>query len=109
MIAYLGSDNVLRLTGASTVDLETGLRVFLDAAAVVTFRIQTTDYEDVTGETWPVPMQYIPGSTGDFLGVVRDTILFEVDRAYRLIADVTVGLDQHRRWDMPLTVLVSQE
>ena len=91
----IATDHLIRLTGASTVSLETGERVYLDAGATVEFRLQTPDFIDVTGETWPQPMHYIANSAGDFLGVLRDTVALVPLQTYRLVTTIDNGVDQH--------------
>jgi hypothetical protein len=105
MNAYVGSDNVIRLTNARAISLATGLATALTAGAAVTFRVQTEAYVDVPGETWPQTMTYIAGSTGDFLGVLRNEVALAAGATYRLIGTVTGGTDQYGTWDIPLRVL----
>jgi hypothetical protein len=109
MYAYVQSDNAVWLRGAATINFLTGEHVFLDGVAIVTFRVQTADHVDLPGTIWPETMQYIDGSDGDFLGVLRDTLTWEPDQTYRLVATVEAGPDQKRTWDMPLRTVVSQE
>lgn len=109
MDVYVDSDNVVWLRGASSINLATGVRSFLTGTATVTFRVQTADHVDLAGTVWPEAMQYIAGSQGDFLGVLRDTLTWDADQTYRLIATVEAGPDQKRTWDLPLRTLVSQE
>lgn len=109
MNVYVGSDNAVWLRGASSINLATGVRHFLDGTATVTFRVQTPDYVDLPGYVWPEPMSYIAGSQGDFLGVLRDSIPWVAEQTYRLIAIAEAGPDQKRTWDLPLRTMVSQE
>jgi hypothetical protein len=109
MYAYVDADNAIWLRGVSTINFTTGERAFLTGLAIVTFRVQTADHIDLPGTTWPEAMHYIAGSQGDFLGVLSDTLTWEPDQTYRLIATVEAGPDQKRTWDMPLRTLVSQE
>jgi hypothetical protein len=109
LYALMDSDNVVQLTGLATLNLQTGVRTYLDATATVTFRVQTPDHVDVPGYVWPETMQYVVGSQGTFLGVLRDTIPWDADQIYRLVATVDAGPEQRRVWDMRLFVQVSQE
>lgn len=102
MDAFVANDNTVRLTGARTTRLDTGEDVYLDAGATVTFRVQSMSYVDVTGETWPVTMSYIAGSQGDFIGVLRDTVVLDAGLEYRFVGQVDNGVDQHGSWDIPL-------
>ena len=109
MQAYVNSDNVVWLRGAQTTVLLTGEQTYLTASATVQFRVQTPDHVDLPGYVWPESMQYVAGSQGDFLGVLRDTIPWEADQMYRLVATVDAGNDQRRVWEMTLRVVVSQD
>lgn len=105
MLAYLGSDHVVRLTGASTTVMTTGETTYLNAGATVTFRVQTLEHVDVDGEAWPVQMTYIEGSDGDFIGVLRDTVDLDDQVEYRFLGTVENGLDQRGTWELPLLVV----
>jgi hypothetical protein len=106
LTAYIGNDNVVRLTGAQAIALTTGLATPLGAGAVITFRIQTLDGVDVPGETWPVAMGYLPGSDGDFIGVLRDTVTLDPWQEYLFVATADNGSDQHGTWSIRLMVAV---
>lgn len=98
MNVYVGNDNVVRLTGARAVNLSDGASTFLDGTATVTFRLQTPDQVDVAGETWPVTMEYILGSDGDFLGILRDTLALTPGTLYTFVGTADHGVDQHGAW-----------
>ena len=102
MIAYVGSDNVVHFDGGSSVNLATGERVYLNAAATVSFTVQTAGYVNVPGQNWPAPMVWITGSQGDFLGILQNEVELEPEVEYRLIATVDFGANQHGEWDIPL-------
>lgn len=105
LYAYTGNDHIVRFSGGQTVVLTTGEAIALDAAATVQFSIQTVEYEDILGETWPVTMQYLSGSPGNYIGVLRDSVQLEAGRSYRFIATVSNGVDAQAVWDIPLHVL----
>ena len=105
MRAFIDNDHVVRFSGAKTTRLDTGEDVFLDAGAVVQFRIQTTDHVDVAGETWPQTMSYIAGSEGDFIGVLRRSVVIETDTTYLFIGTADYGVDSHAHWEDPLLVI----
>jgi hypothetical protein len=104
VIAYIANDHVVRLTGARAISLATGLVTYLTAGATVNFRIQTSAYVDVAGETWPQTMTYIAASNGDFLGVLRNEVALVAGQLYRFIGTVQGGTDQSGIWDIPLQV-----
>lgn len=102
MIAYVDNDNVVRLDGATAVNLSTGLHTYLDGTATVRFTITDLSNVPVPGETWPVPMTYIAASQGNFIGVVRRTVQLVANQDYKFIGEVTFGLDQYGKWTQPL-------
>ena len=66
-IAYVGSTNNLEVRGLKR---ELG-EEFLNTAAV-TVTIKDANGVDLTGETWPQTIPYVPGSDGDYiLGITR--------------------------------------
>lgn len=105
-LLYDTNDNLIRLTGAYTVDVSTGQQVYLtaDATVGVTLIDLLTD-DDVVGETWPVSLSYVTGSQGDFVGVLRDGITVSPGQA--LIARVTIdnGTDQYGEVDVDVMVV----
>lgn len=105
MNAYVGNDNVVRLTNARAISLATGLATTLTAGATVTFRVQTAAYVDVAGDTWPQAMTYIAGSDGDFLGVLRNEVVLVPGTRYRFIGTALGGTDQFGYWDLALDAL----
>lgn len=105
MIAYAGNDHAVTFSGAQTLSLTTGVRVYLTGAAVVTFRVQTVAGVDVAGASWPLTMTYISGSQGDFIGVLPDAVALVAGTAYRFVATVDAGANQYGTWTIPLPVL----
>lgn len=105
-ILYDWNDNLIRLTGAYTIDQDTDQPVYLtsDATIGVTLIDLLTD-DDIAGETWPVSLSYVAGSQGDFVGVLRDGITVSPGQA--LIARVTIdnGADQYGQIDVDVQVV----
>lgn len=111
MIAYVDNDTVVHLTGAATLNVTSGEATPLDAAAIVTFRVQTLDYVDVawpTG-TWPVTMQYVAGSEGHFIGLLSREVVLEPGVLYWFIGTADNGLDQDAAWELPLRAQTRDE
>jgi hypothetical protein len=50
-------------------------------------------------------MDYLSGSQGDFIGVLRDTIPWTPEQTYHLIVEADAGPDQHRIWDIAVRVV----
>lgn len=102
MDVYAGNDHAIYLTGARTINLATGAVVSLPGTASVVFRVQTRDYVDVPGTSWPITMQYVAGSQGDFVGVLPASVLLQPGTSYRFVGTADNGPNQHGAWDMPL-------
>lgn len=59
----------------------------LNAQFINTADVKVTLYEDdktteVLDETWPLSIDYIPGSNGDYVGVLDDDIVLVVGGSY---------------------------
>jgi hypothetical protein len=105
-LLYDGNDNLIRLTGAYTIDQDTDQPAYLtDSATVGVTLIDLLTDDDVVGETWPVSLTYVAGSQGDFVGVLRDGITVSPGQA--LIARVTIdnGTDQYGQIDVDVQVV----
>lgn len=102
MIVYVPGPNIIRYTEGYTLNLQTGEPHYLDAAAVVEFRVQTPGYADVPGQVWPGLMTWITGSTGDFLGIILESVAMQPGLEYRLMVRVNNGINQVGTWDIPL-------
>jgi hypothetical protein len=103
MITYDANAGVLHYQEATTTSLATGLPVFLDAGATVTFRVQTTAHVDVSGQTWPVTMNCI--APGYFIGVLDATVAIDPFGEYVVVCNVTFGGQALGHWEIPLEVL----
>jgi hypothetical protein len=100
-----GSDFPFFLRQGSSLDHTTGETTPLDQTATITYRVQTSDYADVVGYPWPETMDYLSGSQGDFIGVLRDSIPWTPEQTYRLIVEADAGPDQRRIWDIAVRVV----
>ena len=105
-LLYDANDNVLHANGLYTVDVLTGQHVWLDDGATVSVTLIDALTEDnVVGETWPLALNYIAGSRGDFIGVLRDGITVAPGQGLvaRVIADN--GTDQYGQIDVDVLVV----
>lgn len=107
MIAYVGTDNLLMLDQARTVDLATGETRYLDGTATVEMTVLDSEGVEVLPETWPLALTYVPGYRGRFMGPLRDGLEWITGREYTLVAVVDAGTDQRRVWRIPLQVIKS--
>jgi hypothetical protein len=103
MITYDANAGVLHYREATTISLATGLPVFLDAGATITFRVQTTAHVDVSGQTWPVTMACIV--PGYFIGVLDTAVDITPLGEYIVVCNVTFGGQALGHWEIPLEVL----
>jgi hypothetical protein len=104
-----GSDFPFFLRQGLTLDLATGATTPLDGSATIAYRVQTAEAVDLPDYAWPETMDYIAGSDGDFIGVLRDTLPWTVNQTYRLIVEADAGPDQRRVWEIPVRVVKPQK
>lgn len=105
-IVFSGADNLVRLVDGYVIDLLTGEKVFLTAAATVEITtVVNASGVVLTGDTWPRACVYIPGSQGRFLGLFRNELVWTPGQEWyaHLLADG--GPDQRHLWTMTLQVL----
>jgi hypothetical protein len=103
-LIYQANDNLLRACGVSTIDA-TGKQVFLTGTATVAVTMTDNAGVPLAGEVWPVRLDYVPASQGEFLGVIRDSVLLPPAGSTvkaRLVIDN--GADQHGELTGVLTV-----
>lgn len=81
---YIGNDSIVRLTGLYAV---------VDSAYVndadVAMTITDCHGAEVAGATWPVAMDYVSGSDGDYRAVLGSGLALEAGETYnvRVVAD----------------------
>jgi len=87
-VVLTGSDNILRVDNLFDIINDK----FENAAT-----ISVTIYDDadvvVAGIAWPIVLNYIPNSEGDYIGVLSDDAVFAIGSVYRaeIIVDAGVG------------------
>ena len=102
----LNTDDRLLLTGLATVNLSTGAPSYLTGSATVTATVlDHATQAAVTGDTFPIILTYITGSSGDFHGVIRESLA--VDEFQRIDIRVVIdnGTDQKRTLVLPCIVV----
>lgn len=105
-ILYEANDNILRVTGATSISLETGLAVYLDAQALVTVTVVDVDTgEEIAGQTWPMALNYVAGSDGDYLAVLPDVLVVVPGQALRAHIELDNGANQHGELELDVLVL----
>lgn len=102
---FYANDNVVELTGAKDVIAD----AFLDGDAEVACTLLDPDGEEVeslveSGVSWPIAMDYVSGSEGDF----RATLPFDLDvtvgKSYTLKVVADAGAGKHGEWHVPVSV-----
>lgn len=88
-VVLTGSDNILSVDGVFDIINNNFLNF-----ATVSVTIFDSDNAEVVGIVWPVVLDYIPNSEGDYIGVLSDDAVFAIGQVYRanVIIDAGVGL-----------------
>lgn len=105
----LNTDDRLLLTGLATINVSTGASTYLTGSATVTVTVlDRTTQVAVAGETWPVALSYITGSSGDFHGVLRDTLTVVEYQQLDVRVIIDNGTDQKRTLILPCLVIIDR-
>lgn len=94
MLLYVANDNRLLAAGLHTYD-ETGTKVYLDASATVAVTLTDDAGVNVAGETWPLALDYIAGSHGDYQAVLRNELVLVAGREVTGTLVIDAGDNQH--------------
>lgn len=81
-VIYIENDNLLQLNGLKNE--ATGAYV---NDAVVTGRLKDETGADVSGQSWPVTLQYVAASNGNYRVTLEETLSLVVGKKY--VAEVT--------------------
>lgn len=79
---YIDNDNRIKLSGLKDAD-----GVFQNSA-VVTVTLQDSTGANITGETWPLSMPHIAGSSGDYHAVLQDALPLTNNQDITAVVDV---------------------
>lgn len=97
--AYVGNTNVITLTGLMSEDEATYLN-----AATVTVTVKDSAGAEVTGETWPVTMDYVDASDGDYRAAISYAADLTAGNSYVAVIDVDATDTSGERvghWEFP--------
>ena len=101
MNIYIGNDNSLSVTGM--FDPSSG-SYFNNATITVTSVKKESDGSAVGGSGLPLLLEYIPGSKGNYQGILQDTLVFTKDVTY--VAYVTANTNTTPNlkgyWELPI-------
>src|SRR4051812_29707148 len=100
MTAFVANTNLVELIGLKS-EVE---GVYINDATL-TCTIKTTAGVAVTGETWPVPMDYVAASNGNYRGVIADAVDLIAHTSYVAHIDVDAGPDRVGHWEFKFKAL----
>jgi len=82
---YVNNDNVIE---AVVINSKTGLPI---NDATVSFTVKDSDGTNLTGQTWPTTMDYVPSSDGVYRGTLKATTnLVQADKYIAVIDILTI-------------------
>ena len=99
---YAGNDTGVYVEAVHILDLSTGVATPATASATAAFSLETTGGTLVVG---PLPMTYVVGSTGDFVGVLTAVATSALRGTYRLHGTVENGVNHRGEWLIPVEVI----
>lgn len=73
-VLYLLTDNPIRVEGLFS---ESSQAYVNDATVQLTLHHDAADGDEVAGQAWPLTLDYVAGSDGDYLGTVQDDVVVE--------------------------------
>jgi hypothetical protein len=99
-IVYVANTNNLELRGLKSVSSGEFIN---DAVVTVTIKDGKVSDSDLAGESWPLTMEYVVGSDGDYRVGLTHTLPFVAKHHYTAIIDSEVGSPPERtgHWEFP--------
>jgi hypothetical protein len=98
MTVYVGNTNVHELRGLKDAVLDTFINT-----AVVTVTIKDASGVEVAGQTWPVVMDYVAASNGNYRAIIEDDVAFVARRTYYAHISATAGSNRVGFWKFAFT------
>ena len=83
LVTYVANDNVLTLEGLQNAVTD----AYINDATVTVTLYEADHSTEVTGETWPLTMDYVSGSDGNYRATLADTLSLSANDRY--YADVS--------------------
>lgn len=106
-IAYVANTNVLTLTGLVSEDDGAPLN-----SATVTVTIKDAADSSIAGESWPVTMDYVDESEGNYRALISSAAALVAGAKYKAIVDVNASDTSSERiahWEFPFTAQVRKK
>lgn len=101
-MAYAANTNVLTLTGLQSEDEGT----FLNEAAP-TLTVKDSSGSPISGESWPVTMEYVAASDGNYRVIISSVVSLTAGQTYKAVVDVDSSTTDEERiahWEFPFQV-----
>ena len=97
---FINNDNVLEVSQLTNTVTKLNLNA---ANATVTIGLAATS-ANISGETWPLSLSYVTGSSGQYRATLKDTLVVTENTKYigTLIIDAGGGL--RGQWVLPIIV-----
>ena len=87
MIIHIDNDTQVTLEGLRVADQTTPIN---DATVVITL-VERDTLDDVLGQTWPVTMNYVSGTDGNYRAVLSNALVLDPKKQYTAVVDVDAG------------------
>jgi len=96
MVAFVANTNLIELIGLKDAIQDT----FINDAAV-TVSIRQLNGKPVAGSSWPLTVDYVTGSDGDYRVVLTHSLNLIDNKHYKAIIGVNAGSERIGRWEFP--------
>jgi hypothetical protein len=103
MPAFIGNSNLLELKGVKARVDDTFIN-----NATVTVQVEEIGGNPMDGEAWPLTMDYVLGSDGDYRVVLSHTLPFRHGYRYVAVIDADGGENRKGHWEFPFRPTVRQ-
>lgn len=97
MTSFVANTNVLELIGLKSAIEGTFIN---DGAVKVT--ILDPAGAEVDGATWPLAMDYVGGSDGDYRAILTHELALVANQKYLAVIDANGGVNRIGRWEFPI-------
>lgn len=94
MTAFVANTNMLELLG-----LRSEVEATYINNATVTVTIKDAAGSPISGETWPLALDYVTASDGDYLAILSHTLPLVANHWYTAVIDANGGAGRIGRWE----------
>ena len=95
MNIYIDNTNLLELFRLKSAVENTYIN---DATVTVTLKDEAGT--EVTGQTWPLTLTYVPSSNGDYRGIISEDCEFTEGEPYYAIIEANAGVNRYGHWEI---------